>query len=156
MRAAVTARVDDLPPRAQLTIKVASVLGTHIPLPLLAAVHPDNLPGEALADDMAELCAADFVESVPPEGSWRWCQELTRAAVYALLPVATRQALHRAVAVALGVGGREQLEELGLEAQLAVAHHWMQACAGNEAAAVDDVQQVLGGACVALSTTPTD
>lgn len=146
MHTSVASRLDDLPPRLQLTLKVASVLGTHIPLALLAAVHPDTPPLEVLAGDMAQLCAADFVcASQPPGGAWRWCQELTRAAVYALLPVATqRQGLHRAVAHALA-GGSEG-GDMGLEEQLAVAHHWQQACAGNEAAAAADVQQV--GGCV--------
>ncbi len=35
------------------------------------------------------------------EASWQWCQELTRDMVYSLLPIATRQQLHRAIAETL-------------------------------------------------------
>lgn len=101
--ALITARIDRLRPSQQLTLKVAAVVGSSVPVALLAAVHPlmDGAP-EELTDDLQRLATAHFLRPSAASGSvWLWTQALAREVAYELIPFSQRRLLHATLAEAL-------------------------------------------------------
>ena len=116
--------VDRLEPAAQLTLKVASVLGPVFAEVVLQAVHP--LPaGGALRD--AELAALAGLGLIAPAASssaerhWAFADASTHELVYSRLLYAQRRQLHRAVAEWYEAAG-----DAGAHGHQ-LAHHWIQA-----------------------------
>jgi class 3 adenylate cyclase/tetratricopeptide (TPR) repeat protein len=116
-----TARVDRLGPDAQLTLKIASVIGRSFDTGLLERVHPLQRDG-GFGIHLVDLCDARLIESDAGEapGGYRFRHALGRDAVYGLLPFARRTELHRLVA--------EGLEDIHAEnigpVQARLAHHY--------------------------------
>lgn len=96
----VTSRIDGLPPRQQLVLKVASVVGRIFPVDVVQSAYPvvedrANVPGL-----FGPLIDADLVR-VEPEAaapSFIFKHVLTQEAVYNMMLFSQRRELHRAVA----------------------------------------------------------
>jgi class 3 adenylate cyclase/tetratricopeptide (TPR) repeat protein len=108
----VRSRVDRLSPPAGEAIRVAAVLGTQFPRPLLAAVlggrdadDPDAAVNELLARDLLEEVAG------PAEVMLRFRHALIQEAVYEGLLRARRRQLHGRAAWALAAMSSERLED---------------------------------------------
>ncbi len=121
----VTSRIDHLPPRAQLALKVASVIGREFALRTLRDIYP--VPGESiyLPEALELLERLDLIHREPRAGEpmYRFKHALTRDAAYELLLFAQRRALHRAVATWYE---REHAADLTPFSSL-LAYHWTSA-----------------------------
>ena len=107
----VRSRVDRLSPAARETIRIAAVLGTQFPLPLLAAVlgcrdaeSPDRAVQELLARDLLQEVAG------PTEMNLRFRHALIQEAIYEGLLRAERRRLHGRTAWALEAMSGERPE----------------------------------------------
>jgi class 3 adenylate cyclase/tetratricopeptide (TPR) repeat protein len=115
MAAMVATRLQALPGPLQDVVEVAAVLGGSMAVPLLAEV----LPGGVDAAMLDALREADLLYPADP-GHCRFKHALTRDAVYSLVPLQRRRALHRRVAeVLLERAGSVSLPDL----DEALAHH---------------------------------
>jgi class 3 adenylate cyclase/tetratricopeptide (TPR) repeat protein len=114
----ITSRIDRLSPSAQLTLKVASVIGRTFPLDLLRAVHPIEADRPHLPAALTALEALDLVTSA--DGASQFKHALTQDVVYNLMLFSQRQQLHQAVAEWLE---RRHSSDLSLYYP-ALAHHW--------------------------------
>ncbi len=95
----VLERMDRLPSAAQLTLKVASVLGQVFSQEALLAVHPLHPRPSDLRAWLDELQAKAFLVSDPPASSdLRFRHGLAREAAYGTLLRFQRQPLHQVVA----------------------------------------------------------
>lgn len=113
--AMVASRLQAQPQPLQEVVQVAAVLGVSVAVPLLAEV----LSGRLDATMLDALREADFLYPAEP-GHYRFKHALTRDAVYALVPLATRRGLHRRVAQLL----QAQADTAGLaDLDEALAHH---------------------------------
>ena len=102
----ISARVDRLEPRAQMTLKVASVAGRVFSVPFVAAVHPTEEDPRKVADDVRSLMDRDLLVRVP-FGSraefgrapyYQFKNELVRDVAYELMLYSQRRSLHYRVA----------------------------------------------------------
>jgi len=94
----IRSRVDLLTPAAQEVIRTASVIGTGLTTPLLAAVSEAT----GLAAALAELCARDLLQELGGEKQeFRFRHTLIQEATYAGLLQGERQRLHGRTAWAL-------------------------------------------------------
>ena len=95
----LTSRIDQAPQPAQLTLKVASVIGREFALRPLEAVHPVS-QHEAVAADSVVLAEMRLVRLVhqPPDTSYEFWHRLTRDVAYQLLPDNERVVLHERIA----------------------------------------------------------
>ncbi len=119
MAAMVAARLQGLPPALQTVVRSAAVLGSSIPLWLLAEMVSNSVD-DAVLDALRE---ADFLYPAEP-GVWRFKHALTRDAVYELVPLATRRSLHaEAVRVLSEVSGGRSGEVAPADLDEALAHH---------------------------------
>lgn len=121
IQAAITARIDALSADQQLTLKVASVVGTSFETSILARVHPTHRAIEAIEADVEALHERDLV--VPTDvGVHAFNHALTREVAYALMMGDQRRDLHRAVAESYEAeaGDRDTLYPV-------LAHHWLRA-----------------------------
>ncbi len=96
----ITARLDRLAPSAQMSLKVASVIGQTFPVRLLQAVYPLPIDPETLQHDLVALQQFDFIQRDPAatEPAYRFKHTITREVVYNLLMFAQRRQVHRAAA----------------------------------------------------------
>jgi len=108
----ITARVDRLPSRHQLTLKVAAVLGQQFEKELLRRVHPTHPDDAELEAELGVLLSAQLIVADDEmEGlGHRFTHALTHEATYRLLPFAQRKVLHRSAAEALEDMHRDSLE----------------------------------------------
>ena len=121
IQAAISARIDDLAPEEQLTLKVASVIGSPFTGELVAEIHPTRRRPESLLDDLGSLAARELV--VPDdEGSWAFNHALTREVAYGLMVRDQRRGLHAALALHYEARG-DDLDHLFP----VLAHHWLHA-----------------------------
>lgn len=121
----VTARIDRLPPREQLTLKVASVIGAAFAVALLRGVHPveaDRTDVDGLLD---ALCRAALTVplSASAEPSFAFNHVITHEVAYGLMLFAHRRQLHLAVAQWYEQAFTDQRPELLGQ----LAHHWARA-----------------------------
>lgn len=131
----VPAHVDRLRPDEQLTLKVASVMGTTVYADLLAAAHPQRPGVQRVEADLRALRAGGFVRRDPGEATWHFRDVLARDVVYDLIPVAQRRGWHARLAAAMEEYSRHSGEAAeggaGRKQRLpaaTVAYHWTQAC----------------------------
>ena len=99
----VRARLDRLPEKERLTLKVAAVIGRTFRRPLLQEVHPER-PGEtSLARQLSRLEQAAFTLLEEPEPEWRYAfpHPILHEVTYETLLFAQRRQLHGAVGAAL-------------------------------------------------------
>jgi class 3 adenylate cyclase/tetratricopeptide (TPR) repeat protein len=96
----VTSRIDRLPPREQLTLKVASVVGRRFAYRTLVAVHPIAADRPHLTRALARLeqAALTALETSEPDLAYVFTHVITQDVAYGLLPFGRRRQLHRAVA----------------------------------------------------------
>lgn len=100
----VTSRLDALPPSAQLTAKVASVVGRSFPGQAVADVYPreadpQQVPGALLALERSAIVGREAPSvgerrTVPDLGAWAFRHAITHEVAYSLLPFAQRRLLH--------------------------------------------------------------
>ncbi|MBI1886032.1 MAG: tetratricopeptide repeat protein [Chloroflexi bacterium] len=91
VEAAITARLDTLPPRDRNLLRYASVLGPSFELDLLTAVLPEDVPNARDPGTWSRL--DEFVEAEAP-GSLRFRHALFRDVAYEALPYRRRWDLH--------------------------------------------------------------
>ena len=114
----VSARISQMAPDVQLTLKVAAVQGRDIDHAVIKRAHPD--PDARIEDHLAVLHASGLVDAVSATRS-RFHHALIVDTAYALLLTDQRQALHRRIALiyqeALDKGATDIPSPL-------IAHHW--------------------------------
>ena len=128
IQAVLAARIDRLPPEAKHLLHTAAVIGTEVPVPLLAAIA--ELPEAALHRGLAHLQAAEFLYEtcLVPERVYTFKHALTHEVAYGSLLLERRRLLHARIVEALealaperggevasGAKGPDQVERL--------AHH---------------------------------
>lgn len=93
----VTARIDALAPGAQLTAKVASVIGRIFPERSVEAIYPVREDAGELPQWLGQLSAQELI--LPEAGtSWGFKHAITQEVAYNLLLFAQRRDLHRRAA----------------------------------------------------------
>lgn len=117
----VTARIDRLDPEAQLTLKVASVLGRRFDREALEAIHPLESQSEELSRQLGTMAHIGLVR--PDATGYRFRHALIRDTAYELLPFAQRRALHESAAQWIEHSRADELE--GWHPLL--AHHYERA-----------------------------
>lgn len=121
IQAAITSRVDDLTADQQLTMKVASVIGSEFEVDLLAEIHPTGRARGGLTHDLRAMVDRDLI--VPGQhGTYEFNHVLTREVAYGLMTGDQRRALHRSLA-AYYESASDDLEYL----YPTLAHHWLHA-----------------------------
>ena len=95
----VLSRLDRLPPPAQLTVKVASVIGRVFECELLAQVHPARPAPEELRSQLALLSDREFARLEQPESHlvYIFKHNITQEVIYKTLLENQRQELHLAI-----------------------------------------------------------
>ncbi|MCB9665603.1 MAG: AAA family ATPase [Alphaproteobacteria bacterium] len=121
VEAVVASRIDRLPARHQLTLKVASVIGRSFAYRAIEEVHPVDRDRDELPEVLDELARVDLtsVEHADPDLTYAFKHALTRDIAYGMLPLDRRRLLHRAVAAWLE--RLQQTERVPCEAL--IAHH---------------------------------
>lgn len=121
IQAAITARIDGLSADQQLTLKVASVVGSSFETAILARVHPTGRTLEAIIGDVEALHERDLV--IPTEtGVHTFNHALTREVAYGLMMGEQRRDLHRSVAQCY------ETDDVDRDALYPIlAHHWLRA-----------------------------
>lgn len=115
----VLARLDRLPETAQLTLKVASVIGGLFEFTLLAQAHPLQPTVAILSEQMTFLVQREFarVETATPHLRYSFKHSITQEVAYQTLLADQRQELHQRVA--------EVLEEVHGERNEDLAFHYL-------------------------------
>jgi predicted ATPase/class 3 adenylate cyclase len=120
IQAAITSRIDHLSADQQLSLKVASVIGSTFTIDVLAHVHPTGRSSEDVLEDLRALGEGDLV--VPSEaGTYDFNHALTQEVAYSLMMGDQRRELHRSLA-----SFYEEAEDPEL-LYPALAHHWLRA-----------------------------
>jgi predicted ATPase/class 3 adenylate cyclase len=109
-------RIDRLDPGVQVTLKVASVVGTSFDLVSLATIHPDHLTTEALEDHLDLLIEHGL--AVADAGHYDFIHALTRDVSYERLLYAQRASLHAELAEWYST----EVDDESVVGRL--AHHW--------------------------------
>lgn len=127
LNALVASRLAHLPPAELELLQLAAVAGSVFPAWLLGSL----LPGADVPKQVEALVLNDFLAMPDDSGQLRFKHALTRDAVYAMVDLDRRRALHLRVAQALEAAAagerlREQVE--------AIAYHYDSAEFGDEAA----------------------
>ena len=101
IQAVLAARIDRLPPEAKHLLHTAAVLGTEVPVPLLAAIA--ELPEAVLHRSLAHLQAAEFLYEtrLVPERVYTFKHALTHEVAYGSLLLERRRLLHARIVEAL-------------------------------------------------------
>jgi predicted ATPase/class 3 adenylate cyclase len=94
VQALLTARIDRLPPHEKELLQTASVVGTDVPVAVLAAVS--GASAETLADGLARLQATEFLYEARlfPDAAYAFKHALTQEVAYSSLLQGRRRALH--------------------------------------------------------------
>ena len=129
----VTSRVDRLSPAAQLTLKVASVIGRVFSLRILRDLYPIEEDRASLPAYLRTLKRLDLtrLETPEPDLAHSFKHTITLEVVYNLMLAAQRQDLHRAAAEWYE---RHHADDLAPFYAL-LAHHWGEAEVGSRAVA---------------------
>ncbi len=120
----ITSRIDRLSAAQQLTLKVASVIGSSFALSTLAAIHPVERDPERLVEQLFALQQAGLVviEAFEPALVYAFKHTMGAEVAYQLMSFAQRRRLHRALAEHYEVaGGPPAVPPTEL------AHHWRRA-----------------------------
>ncbi|MCP5263036.1 MAG: AAA family ATPase [Rhodoferax sp.] len=118
----VIARIDQLTPRQQTTLKSASAIGRDFSFEALAIAAAGHGSGETLRQDLQALVAGGLVETGPHDAPYRFSHALVRDAVYSLLPLAARREFHAALGAWYERQAGDDRQWLGR-----IAWHWDQA-----------------------------
>jgi tetratricopeptide (TPR) repeat protein len=121
----VLSRLDRLPAEAQLTLKVASVIGQTFGLPVLRDVYPEQQVREQIPAHLERLGAADMVLTLDEPTTLRsheFKQAIIHEVTYRTVLHTQRRALHQRVAHWYEQRAAEQGDLVPL-----LAFHWRQA-----------------------------
>ncbi len=107
----IASRMDRLSPDEKRLLQTASVIGTHVPFPLLRVVA--EMPEEALHQGLASLQAAEFLYETAlfPEREFRFKHALTHEVAYGSLVQERKRTLHAAIVEAIEEGAGDRLDE---------------------------------------------
>jgi class 3 adenylate cyclase/tetratricopeptide (TPR) repeat protein len=96
----ITARIDQLSPQQQLTLKVASVIGRVFAFRILSNIHPIEADRPHLIQYLENLAKLDItpLEAPEPDLAYIFRHIITQEVAYNLMAFAQRRRLHRAVA----------------------------------------------------------
>lgn len=120
----ITGRIDRLGAQAQLTLKVASVLGRAFDLATLGAIFPATSDASTLPARLDELTAAELVSAEDAaRGRYIFRHALTHETTYGLLPFAQRRPLHAAAAEHIERAHTDDLAPFSAR----LAYHWSRA-----------------------------
>jgi predicted ATPase/class 3 adenylate cyclase len=110
----VLSRIDRLPERVLLTLKVASVIGRVFDLDLLARVHPSQPSHVDLQSQLDELRLRDLARASGEAGetTFLFKHNITQEVVYQTLLEVQQQELHGAVGEAIEAVNPEDVERL--------------------------------------------
>ncbi len=111
IESAVSARIDQLPPRQRAALRAASVLGTTVDAVLLATMST-HVPD--LAPDAVDLASLGEFLNLAEDGRFRFRHQLVRETAYEALPFRRRVALHAAAAVAIAALEPDDVVRTGL------------------------------------------
>jgi transcriptional regulator with AAA-type ATPase domain/tetratricopeptide (TPR) repeat protein len=113
VEALLVARIDRLSPDDRQVLQSAAVIGTDVPLALLAAVHAGS--DDALDESVARLQAAEFLyeKGGATDAEYTFKHALTHEVAYGSLPGERRRGLHRRIVEALEMRHPDQVERLG-------------------------------------------
>jgi DNA-binding response OmpR family regulator len=118
-------RIDELAPGPQLTLKVASLIGSTFAYGLLQAVYPVEADKESLREHLAILEEHGMIKlrATQPEPSYCFSDADVQESAYSLMLFAQRRQLHRTVAE-----WHEQIyaDDIARFYPL-LAHHWRRA-----------------------------
>lgn len=131
----VIARIDAMPPGAQLAAKVASVVGRIFPERTVAGIYPVDCDAQQLPSWLSELGRNELIipESAGTEPSWAFKHAITQEVAYNLLLFAQRRELHRRTAAWY------QQVAIGEPPWPVLAWHWERA--GEAAEAIDALER---------------
>jgi CheY-like chemotaxis protein/class 3 adenylate cyclase len=116
--------IDQLSPALQLTLKVASVIGSTFEVNVLQAIYPVEADKPHLPDQLQLLTDHNFVAPVPAsDGLYHFPDPAVQSMAYNLMLFAQRRQLHRAVAEWYERTCAETLADH----YATLAHHWKQA-----------------------------
>lgn len=98
--AAVKARIDRLPADQQVLLKIASVLGSVVAIPVLEAIFPFPEDRPRVRELVGDLAAGGMLDRLDTDGtpSYAFRDSLVQEHAYQSLLFAQRRQLHRAVA----------------------------------------------------------
>jgi predicted ATPase len=101
VQAILAARIDRLPPEDRDLLQTASVVGTDVPVAVVAAVA--GRAADALADGLARLQATEFLyeTSLVPDAVYTFKHALTHEVAYGSLLHERRRALHARIVEAV-------------------------------------------------------
>ena len=135
----VAARIDWLGPQEQLTIKVASVIGTSFSRRILGEIYPDEATRETLDERLDELRRRGLIALDPEQAtpSFVFKHVITRDVAYDQLSFDDRRRFNRAVARWYE---REFAGNLSPHVSL-LAHHWKEAASPHLARSAHDVSE---------------
>lgn len=124
----ITSRIDRLQPAAQLTLKVASVVGRSFERKAVASIHPAQ--AQYAPEQLNELSQASLIVAESSrEPTYAFRHALTHETTYSLMPLAQRRPLHKAAAEYL-----EQQHARDLSPFFGrLAYHWNEAEVHNKA-----------------------
>jgi adenylate cyclase len=108
VQAIVASRIDRLPPEDKDVLQAASVVGTRVPHPLLAAVAVDH--AATLGQRLARLQSAEFLyeTGAPDDREYTFKHTLTHDVAYASLLHERRRTLHARIVAAIEALGPER------------------------------------------------
>ena len=137
----IESRLSRLPGPEEALVRKAAVIGTVIPTWLMEAITGHG-EGDPLVAGLAEQ---DFIFPGEREGTLRFKHGLARDAIYELVGLHERRALHLEIAAAMRARGREHGEE---EPHEALAYHYG---AGGDWAATAHHAELAGDRAMAVS-----
>ncbi len=108
----ITSRIDRLDPAAQVTVKVAAVLGRSFDPRLLLSIHPAGPEADTLQADLDALANSFLLSRDDTGHGYAFNHALTHEAAYNLLSFAQRESLHRAAAETLEQHHRGTLDQI--------------------------------------------
>ena len=129
LQGTIAARIDQLSPAEQLTVKVSSVIGRVFLVRVLEDVYPVEGDRERLPSYLSTLQRLDMtsIHAPPPELAYLFNHVILQQVAYGLLLHSQRRELHAAIAAWYEQSHAQDLEPL----YSTLAHHW------GEAAVVD-------------------
>jgi class 3 adenylate cyclase/tetratricopeptide (TPR) repeat protein len=111
VQAILAARIDRLPPEDKRLLQTASVIGTHVPYSLLAAIA--EISEEELQRSLSALQASEFLyeTNLFPEREYTFKHALTHEVTYGSLVQERKRAVHAAIVQAIERLAGDRLEE---------------------------------------------
>lgn len=131
LQGVISSRIDRLGPEQQLTVKLASVIGSPFEIEALASVYPDRIDTGELKRWLDELVRLKIAipEDSTGDGSFAFRHAILRDVVYNSLTFGQRAATHTSVAEWIeGGDGASEVRNFPV-----LAHHWARAGAHGKA-----------------------